>query len=88
MLDPEGVRSSLARRLGLEAAGLRPVDRMADAIAGVVLDATQNHAEPLTKDRLFAWHASRFPLGSQRRFPLTVGAWRTDEFGPMQFVSG
>ncbi len=88
MLDPEGVRSSLARRLGLEAAGLRPVDHMADAIAGVVLDATQNHAEPLTVDRLFAWHAALFPSGGRGRFPLTVGAWRTDAFGPMQVVSG
>jgi len=88
VLDPEGVRSSLARRLGLEAAGLRPVDRMADAIAGVVLDATRNYADSLTMGRLFAWHAALFPTGGRGRFPLTVGAWRTDAFGPMQVVSG
>lgn len=88
MLDPEGVRSSLARRLGLETAGLRPADRMADAIAGVVLDAAQNYAAPLTMDRLFTWHAALFSPGIRGRFPLTIGAWRTDAFGPMQVVSG
>ena len=78
VLDREQVRSSLARRLGLETAGIRPTDRRAEAIAAVVLDATQNFAQPLTADRLFFWHRSLFPDGGGRWNPITVGAWRTE----------
>ena len=66
VLDREQVRSSLAKRLGLETAGLAPVDRRVDAIVAVVLDATQNFEQPLTADRLFMWHRSLFPDGGRR----------------------
>jgi len=88
LLDRAQVRSSLARRLGLETAGAVSVDRKADAIVAVVLDATQNFAQPLTVDRLFMWHTWLFPDGGGRRDPITVGAWRTDERGAMIVTSG
>jgi len=73
LLNREQVRSSLARRLGLEKAGVMPVDGRADAIAAVVLDATQNFERPLTAERLFMWHRSLFPAGGAGRQPITVG---------------
>lgn len=76
-LDREQVRSSLARRLGLPA-GVRPVGRRAEAIAAVVLDETQNFAQPPTVDRLFFWHRSLFPDGGGRWNPMAAGAWRTE----------
>lgn len=88
LLDREQVRSSLARRLGLGTAGILPRDRRADAIAAVVLDATQNFDRRLTAERLFKWHATLFPIGGTGRHPMTVGNWRTDAHGPMQVVSG
>ncbi len=87
LLDREQVRSSLARRLGLERAGL-PLDRKADAIAELVLDATQNFHQDLTAERLFRWHRALFPTGGTGRHPIIVGDWRTDALGPMQVVSG
>lgn len=86
VLDREQVRSSLARRLGLTTAGIMPADRRAEAIAAVVLDATQNFAQPLTADRLFFWHRSLFPDGGGRWNPITIGAWRTE--GHMIVASG
>lgn len=88
LLDREQVRSSLARRLGLETAGAVPVERKADAIVAVVLDATQNFSQPLTADRLFTWHKWLFPDGGGHWDPITVGAWRTDERGAMIITSG
>jgi Fic family protein len=84
VLNPEEVRSSVASRLGLNAAGLPKPGRDVEGIVEMMLDATQNCGQPLTSDRLFSWHASLFPIGSATR-PLTVGSWRT---GPMQVVSG
>ena len=86
-LNREQVRSSLARRLGLENAGIVATDPAADAIATVVLDATQNFRLPLTSARLVEWHRALFPTGGGRD-PITVGAWRTDSHGPMQVISG
>ena len=88
LLDPAQVRSSLARRLGLESAGVTPTDRRADAIAAVVLDATQNFEQALTAERLFGWHRSLFPDGGGVWDPITVGAWRNDERGRMIVASG
>lgn len=88
ILDREQVRSSLALRLGLESAGLVPVDRHVDGVVAMLLDATQSFAAPLTAARLFAWHAALFPSGGIGRQPITVGAWRTDALGPMRVVSG
>ena len=87
-LDPEQVRSSLARRLGMDKSGLRPVDERAEAIAGVVLDATQRFQDTLTIERLFRWHETLFPDGNRLGPPMTVGGWRTDEHGPMIVASG
>ena len=87
-LDREQVRSSLARRLGLDAGGILPADRQAEAIATVVLDATQNFDQELTAECLFAWHRALFPAGGGGRHPITVGGWRDDAHGVMRVVSG
>lgn len=83
------VRSSLASGLGMgAAAGLPPPSRRVQGVVDVVLDATQNFAQPLTAQRLHGWHALLFPTGKSSRHRITVGAWRTDRLGPMQVVSG
>ncbi|MEZ6026054.1 MAG: Fic family protein [Planctomycetota bacterium] len=87
-LDAEEVRSSVARRLGLDVAGLRTPSRAVDGFAEVLIDATRQHAEPLTRERLWSWHASLFPTARSGMTPITVGGWRTDARGPMQVVSG
>lgn len=87
-LDIEEVRSSVARRLGLEFAGTKVPARHVDGIVEMMLDATQRYAEPLTKRRLFAWHAALFPTGYSGLHQITVGKWRRSEADPMQVVSG
>ena len=87
-LDRGQVRSSLARRLGMDISGLIPADRNVEGIVELMLDATQNYAAPLTADRLFAWHAALFPTGRSGMTAITVGAWRTEASEPMQVVSG
>jgi Fic family protein len=84
-LNPDSVRSSLARRMGLEAAGTGPVDRNVEGIVEMMLDATEKYASPLTKERLFGWHAALFPTGRSGMQKITTGAWRT---GGMEVVSG
>lgn len=88
ILDKEEVRSSIARRLGMEAAGLPPADRHVEGVVEMMLDATQKFAEPLSPERLLAWHASLFPTGRSGMRKILVGAWRDDRSGPMQVVSG
>jgi Fic family protein len=87
-LNPDQVRSSIARKLGMEIAGSVASDRHVDGVVEMVLDATQNCFEPLSAARLFAWHAALFPTGRSGMYPITVAAWRTDATGPMQVVSG
>lgn len=87
-LNPDQVRSSLARRLGLSTAGLPRPSRDVDGLVEMLLDATQRHAEPLTKERLLAWRAALFPTARSGLRKLRVGAWRTSASGPMQVVSG
>jgi Fic family protein len=87
-LNPEEVRSSIARRLGLDIGGLAPASRNVEGIVEMMLDATQRHGRPLTAARLFAWHAALFPTGRSGMLPITVGAWRPASAGPMQVVSG
>lgn len=87
-LNPEEVRSSIARRLGMDIAGLIPTSRDVDGIVEVMLDATQFFTKPLTKERLFDWHAALFPTGRSGMHKITVGNWRTMDSGPMQVVSG
>jgi Fic family protein len=87
-LDSEEVRSSIARRLGLEYAGTAVAGRDVEGIVEMMLDATQHYAEPLTAERLFGWHAALFPTGRSGMARITVGAWRTADAGKMQVVSG
>lgn len=88
VLDPTQVRSSLAKRLGLDASGAAPVDRHVDGVVEMLLDATQNCNDKLTAERLFGWHAALFPTGRSGMLKILVGQWRDDSTGPMQVVSG
>jgi Fic family protein len=88
ILDREQVRSSIARRLGLDIGALTPTDRDVEGVVEMMLDATQRYAEPLTEARLFAWHASLFSTGRSGLHTIRTGAWRNDRTGPMQVVSG
>ena len=87
ILDRDQVRSSIARRLGIDIGGLTPADRHVEGIVEMTLDATQNFDQPLTEERLFAWHAAMFPTGRSGMSRIRVGAWRDDSAGPMQVVS-
>ncbi|HUW87676.1 MAG TPA: Fic family protein [Candidatus Paceibacterota bacterium] len=88
LLDPDTVRSSIARRLGLEVGAVALQDRRVDGVVDMVLDATQNFKKPLTRERLFGWHAGLFPTGYSGDTKIRVGDWRDDAAGPMQVVSG
>lgn len=88
VLDKAQVRSSIARRLGMDIGAVTPADRYVEGVVEMMLDATQNYATPLTAERLFAWHAALFPTGRSGMSRITVGAWRDDSTGPMQVVSG
>lgn len=87
-LNPEQVRSSIARRLGMEIAGAVDSDRSVEGVVEMMLDATQRCFDPLTADRLFGWHAALFPTGRSGMYKITVADWRKDTTGPMQVVSG
>ena len=87
-LETGQVRSSIARRLGMDIGGLRAVDRNVEGVVEMMLDATRHYEPPLTAERLFAWHASLFPTGRSGMRPIRVGTWRDDSTGPMQVVSG
>ena len=87
-LNPDSVRSSVARRLGVEIGALAPADRHVDGVVEMVLNATRHHDTPLTGERLFGWHAAMFPTGHSGLRKIRVGAWRDDAQGPMQVVSG
>ncbi len=88
VLDLEQVRSSIARRLGIELAGAIESERHIDGIVEMMLDATQRYQLPLTKERLFGWHSALFPTGWSSMYKITVADWRKDTNGPMQVVSG
>jgi Fic family protein len=87
-LDRDQVRSSIARRLGLDIAGLVPADRDVEGVVEMMLDATGSFDKPLTEERLFAWHASLFPTARSGMRKIIVGKWRDDRDGPMRVVSG
>jgi Fic family protein len=87
-LDAEQVRSSIARRLGMDIGALTPADRNIEGIVEMMLDATRHYDQPLTAERLFSWHASLFPTGRSGMSKIRVGAWRDDTTGPMEVVSG
>ena len=89
ILDREQVRSSIARRLGIDVAGVVPKDRNIEGVVEMMLDATQNYQGELTKDRLFGWHAALFPGGRTGMHKIVVGAWRNNtKDDPMQVASG
>lgn len=87
-LDVDQVRSSIARRLGMDVAGLVPAERDVEGVVEMMLDATQRYDQPLTQDRLFGWHAALFPTGRSGMNKIIVADWRDDSSGPMQVVSG
>src|SRR5215467_8268043 len=87
-LDAEQVRSSIARRLGMDVGGLKATDRNVEGVVEMMLDATRHYDQPLTADRLFAWHAALFPTGRSGMRKIRIGAWRDDRDGPMQVASG
>ena len=87
-LPTDQVRSSIARRLGIEIAGEVPANRNVEGVVDMMLDATQRYDWLLTDERLFGWHASLFPTGRSGMYKIQVGGWRDDAKGPMQVVSG
>ena len=87
-LDAEQVRSSIARRLGVDIGALKPAGGGVEGVVEMMLDATRRYEQPLTEDRLFGWLASLFPTGRSSMTRIRVGAWRDDSTGPMQVVSG
>lgn len=87
-LRVESVRSSIARRLGVDIGALAPLDRHVEGVVEMVLDATSNSQAPVTRERLFGWHAALFPTGYSGLSRITTGRWRDDDSGPMQVVSG
>ncbi len=82
------MRSSIARRLGIDVGAVKPADRNVDGVVEMMLDATRHYDQPLTAERLFSWHASLFPTGRSGMSKIRVGAWRDDSTGPMEVVSG
>jgi Fic family protein len=87
-LDAEAVRSSIARRMGMDEGGLNPADRNVEGVVEMMLDATRNFEKPLTVERLFSWHASLFPTGRSNMRRIRIGMWRDDNKAPMTVVSG
>jgi Fic family protein len=87
-LNVQSVRSSIARRLGVDIGAAAPVDRHVEGVVEMVLDATANCQAPVTRERLFGWHAALFPTGYSGLVQIKVGGWRDDGTGPMQVVSG
>src|SRR5262245_27185669 len=87
-LEAAQVRSSIARRLGMDIGALKPADRHVEGVVEMMLDATGHYDRPLTAERLFSWHAALFPTGRSSLTKITVGAWRDDGAGPMQVFSG
>jgi Fic family protein len=88
LLNPGEVRSSIARKLGLDAAGLPKASRHVDGVVEMMLDATLNYTSAMTAERLFGWHAALFPTGRSGMNSIAVGRWRPREAGCMQVVSG
>ena len=87
-LDHDAVRSSIARHLGVDIGAVAPTDRRVEGVVEMVLDATARSARPLTRKRLFGWHAALFPSGFSGMTPIRLGEYRDDASGPMQVVSG
>jgi len=87
-LDAQVVRSSVARRLGIDIGALQAADRNVEGVVEMMLDATSHYDQPLSAERLFDWHAALFPTGRSGMHRIRAGAWRDDSTGPMEVVSG
>lgn len=87
-IDRQQVRSSVARRLGVDIGGLVHSDRAVDGMVDMLVDATTNYEQALTHDRLHSWHSALFPSGRSGMQRITVGDYRGESGGPMQVVSG
>ncbi|WP_430735342.1 Fic family protein [Halodesulfovibrio aestuarii] len=87
-LNPQSVRSSVAKKLGLEDAGIGKVGQYEENLVDILLEATLNKNAPLTEETLFSWHAALFPTGYSGRHKIQIGHWRSDEKGAMQVISG
>ena len=87
ILNSDKVRSSIAKHLGIDTAGLPQPDHYTEGVVQIMMDAVTNCNKPLTPERLFNWHAALFPTGRSGMYPITVGAYRTGS-EPMQIVSG
>src|ERR1700689_2118395 len=87
-LDAGQVRSSVARRMGMDIGGLKPADRNVEGVVEMMLDATRRYDRPLTDERLYGWHAALFPTGRSGMTKIKTGTWRDESAGPMQVVSG
>lgn len=85
ILNYEQVRSSIARKLGLDYAGMVYADRYVDGVVEMMLDATQNYLQALNDERLFGWHAALFPTGRSGMYKIETACYRS---GEMQVVSG
>lgn len=88
ILDRDQVRSSIARRLGMDIGALTPAERNVEGVVDMMLDATQKYDQPVSAERLFGWHAALFPTGRSGMLRIVVGGWRTEQSGAMQVVSG
>jgi len=88
ILNPDQVRSSVARRLGMDIADMVNADRYIDGVVEMMMDATSKYSKPLTSDRLFGWHAALFPSGRSGMRKIRTGAYRDDTEGPVQVISG
>jgi len=88
VLDARQVRSSLARRLGIDAGGMIQASRTVEGVVEMMVDATRKYSDPLREERLFAWHSALFPTGRSGMRKIAVGSWRSADAGPMQVVSG
>jgi len=87
-LNPHEVRSSIAKRLGMEISGLPHSSRAVDGVVEMMMDATQHYQDALTEERLYGWHAALFPIGRSGIYKITVGGWRNDAQVPMEIISG
>ena len=87
-LDYNEVRSSIARRLGLDAGGIVHASERVEGVVEMMHDTTQKYDEILSAERLFAWHAALFPTDIAGTAGIQIGCWRDDRNGPMQVVSG
>ena len=89
ILDAGEVRSSVARRLGIDTGGAIAADRHVEGIVEMMLDATANYRQPINDERLFNWHAALFPTGRSGITPIVTGNWRNHPVQqPMQVISG